>query len=78
MGQTSVAGKQYSEAPKWDETPIAADPVLNYMNADQLKKAISNSRKEMEKAAKELDFIQAAKYRDEILSLEKLLKEKEV
>jgi excinuclease ABC subunit B len=78
MGQTSVAGKQYTETAKWDETPMAADPVLNYMNADQLKKAISNSRKEMERAAKELDFIQAAKYRDEILSLEKLLKEKEI
>ena len=46
------------------------------MNAEQLKKAIQHSRKEMEKAAKELDFIAAAKYRDELQELERMLSDK--
>ena len=75
MGQTSVARKQYTEGQSFD-SPMAADPVLQYMDVDQLKKSMEKSRKEMEKAAKELDFIQAAKFRDEILAIEKLLKER--
>jgi excinuclease ABC subunit B len=55
---------------------IAADPVIQYMSPDALQKAIDNTRKKMEKAASELNFIEAAKYRDEMFELEKLLKEK--
>lgn len=58
------------------EAHIAADPVVSYMDADQLKKAIDKTRKSMEKAARELDFIQAAKFRDEMYELEKLLEKK--
>ena len=55
------------------ELSIAADPVVQYMTKDQLKRAIQNSRKQMESAVKELDFIEAARLRDEIAALEKRL-----
>ena len=55
---------------------VAADPVVQYMNREQLEKSIARTRKQMQEAAKRLDFIQAAQYRDEVLRLEDLLKEK--
>ncbi len=55
---------------------LAADPLIPYMNEKQLKEAIRKTRKSMEAAAKELDFIEAARLRDEMFGLEKLLKEK--
>lgn len=58
------------------EVNIAADPVVQYMSKEQLEKAINAGRKNMEKSARELDFIDAAKYRDEVAALETLMKEK--
>jgi len=55
---------------------IAADPVVKYMNEKQLQEAIKKTRKSMESAAKELDFIEAARLRDEMFTLEGLLKQK--
>ncbi len=52
---------------------IAADPVVKYMNADALEKVIETTQKAMKKAAKELDFIEAARLRDEMFELQKLL-----
>ncbi len=49
---------------------IAADPVYQYMNADELQRAINRLRGEMLKAAKDMEFISAAKLRDEIIGLE--------
>lgn len=49
---------------------LAADPVVEYMTLEQLDKAIIYTRKKMEKAAKELDFIEAARLRDELYALE--------
>ena len=54
----------------------AADPVVQYMTKSQLQKSIEQTRKLMQEAAKKLDFIEAAQYRDELLKLEELLKEK--
>ena len=54
----------------------AADPVVQYMSKGQLQKSIEQTRKLMQEAAKKLDFIEAAQYRDELLKLEELLKEK--
>lgn len=54
----------------------AADPVVQYMTKGQLQKSIEQPRKLMQEAAKKLDFIEAAQYRDELLKLEELLKEK--
>ncbi len=55
---------------------IAADPVVQYMQKPELEKAIKITSKSMAKAAKELDFIEAARLRDEMFSLKKVLKEK--
>jgi excinuclease ABC subunit B len=55
---------------------IAADPVVQYMSKESLEKSIAKTKKSMQKASKELDFLQAAQFRDEMYKLEKLLKEK--
>ena len=51
---------------------LAADPVIRYMGKEAIKKAISNTRSAMMKAASELDFISAARYRDELSEMEKM------
>jgi excinuclease ABC subunit B len=56
-----------------DKVDVAADPVVKYMSEEALKKAIDNTRKAMEKAAKQLDFIEAARLRDEMYDYQKLL-----
>ena len=55
---------------------IAADPVVQYMTKAQMQKSIERTRKLMQEAAKKLEFIEAAQYRDELLKLEDLMKEK--
>ncbi|QQL48823.1 excinuclease ABC subunit UvrB [Mucilaginibacter ginkgonis] len=55
---------------------MAADPIVQYMSKADLKKAIDNTKKEMLAAAKDMDFLQAAKLRDEMFALEKQLQEK--
>ena len=57
-------------------TLSAADPIIQYMTHEQLKKSIEQTKKLMKEAAKKLDFIEAAQYRDEVLKLEELLKSK--
>ncbi|MDX2361619.1 MAG: excinuclease ABC subunit UvrB [Crocinitomicaceae bacterium] len=52
------------------EMAIAADPVVQYMSQEQLEKTIDYTRKRMAKAAKDLDFIEAARLRDELFALE--------
>ncbi len=59
-----------------NEVNVAADPVIQYMTKEQLDKAIQTARKNMEKSARELDFIDAAKFRDELFGLEAFFKEK--
>jgi len=63
----------YTEPEQMD---AAADPIIKYMDRGALEKSIAETKKKMEKAAKELDFITAAKYRDEMFALEKVLKRK--
>jgi excinuclease ABC subunit B len=78
LGQTAVvdmAGKISRAYIEKEYTDAAADPVVSYMNEDQLRKAIDRARRSMEAAVKELDFIAAAKYRDEVFALEERLKE---
>jgi excinuclease ABC subunit B len=55
---------------------LAADPVVRYMGKPELEKAIDKAKKQMEKAARELDFIEAARYRDEMYAYQELLSEK--
>jgi len=67
------SGKAYLEP---QDIGVAADPVTKYMTKEQLQKSIAQTRKAMEKAARELDFMEAARLRDEMMGLEKMLKEK--
>jgi excinuclease ABC subunit B len=57
-----------------DGPSIAADPVVNFMNRDQLEKLLAETEKKMKQAAKDLDFITAAQHRDEMFALKEKLK----
>jgi excinuclease ABC subunit B len=77
MEQTSVAdskggAKRYYIEP--EEVRIAADPVVQYMGKSDLEKLIAETQRKMETAAKELNFLEAARYRDELLQLREKLK----
>jgi len=79
MEQTSVMDfkggvqKAYVEA---DMVSLAADPIVAYMTKPDLKKSIENTKKEMLAAAKNMDFLLAARLRDEMFALEKMMEEK--
>ena len=72
--KTTTSPKAYAEAPQ--EIQTAADPIIEYMSKEQLQRSINRTRKLMQEAAKKLNFIEAAQYRNELLKLEDLLKEK--
>ncbi len=78
MGQTAVAGARSKPAfyAENSEIQVAADPVVHYMNPDQLQKVIGQLRKKMELAVKALDFIEAARLRDEMFGYQRLLDER--
>jgi len=77
--QTSVVDfkggvqKAYVES---DMAMLAADPIVQYMTKPDLKKSIENTKKDMLAAAKNMDFLLAAKLRDEMFALEKMMEEK--
>ena len=78
--QRDILGKKGEKKLKeyqTDETiRMAADPVIKYMDINQLEKSLKHTKKLMENAASKLDFVQATKYRDEMYELERILKEK--
>lgn len=59
------------------DVTLVADPIVSYMNKTQLEKTIERTKKQMLDAAKKLNFIEAAQYRDEMIKLQELLDEKE-
>ena len=69
-----IRGKKPQAYIESDEPSLAADPVVNYMSRDQLEKLMVETERKMKKAAKELDFITAAQYRDELFALKKKVK----
>lgn len=73
QGSTTI-GNAYIEPAN---TGMVADPIVMHMSREQLEKSIANTTRLMKQAAKDLDFIQAAQYRDEILRMEEELKTKE-
>ncbi len=78
MDQTSVADAKKGEFSNYaDQTreslSIAADPIFDYMSKDSIQKAIKETEKSMMRAAKDMDFLEAAKYRDQIEELKKRL-----
>lgn len=79
MEQTKVADSKKTTKRYYieeEEKSLAADPVVAYLNTDELKKMMERTKKAMEKAAKELEFIEAARLRDEYLALQKLIEER--
>ncbi len=83
--RTNSLGQTRTDIPEaksyQDYIPViqrVAEEESNYMSVPQLEKAIKQMRKRMQEAAKKLDFIEAAQYRDEIIKLEERLKEKQV
>jgi len=71
--QEVATGYTYVEP---ETVAIVADPIVEYMSKPQLEKSIQRTRKLMQQAAKKLEFIEAAQYRDELLKLEELMEEK--
>ncbi len=59
-----------------EEPSLAADPLVAYLNKEQIEKLIETTEQKMKKAAKELDFITAAQYRDELFALKQQLRKK--
>jgi excinuclease ABC subunit B len=59
-----------------DMISLAADPIVQYMSKPDLKKSIENTKKDMLAAAKDMNFLLAAKLRDEMFALEKMMEEK--
>ena len=57
-----------------EEISVAADPIIAYMSKDKIEDMIKQTEFKMKKAAKDLDFISAAQYRDELFALKKKLK----
>ena len=79
LGQTKVADSKRSTRNYYvenEETTLASDPVVAYLSKDDLLKLSDRTRKAMEKAAKELEFIEAAKLRDEYMAILKLIEER--
>lgn len=77
LRQTGVADKKKGAKKYYieEEQSLAADPVVSYMSKEQLTKLANETRRKMEKAAKDLDFMEAARLRDELQEVEKMLKE---
>ena len=75
--EVSVDGRLVKAYTENFDTSLAADPVVQYMNEVELKKQIGLLKSAMLRASKELDFVEAARLRDELYILEKLLKDKE-
>ncbi len=76
LGQTKVADSKKSVKRYYvenEETSLAADPVVAYLSREELVKMADQARKAMEKAAKELEFMEAARLRDEYLALQKMV-----
>ena len=75
--QTSRSQLSFMEEGAGSRPAIAADPIVEYMSRSQLEKSIARTRKLMQEAAKQLNFAEAAQYRDEMFRLEEMLKTKE-
>ena len=69
-GKSNAGNKPYMEPEKIN---YAADPVMQYMSKPELEKNIKQIKREMEKAAKDLDFIEAARLRDEMFAIQKMV-----
>ena len=69
-----IRGKQSQAYVEPEKPDLAADPVISYLSREQLEKYIAETEKKMKQAAKDLDFITAAQYRDELQALREKLR----
>jgi excinuclease ABC subunit B len=79
LGQTKVADSKKSTRNYYvesEEVSLAADPVVAYLGKEELQKMADRTKKAMEKAAKDLEFMEAAKLRDEYMAILKMIEEK--
>jgi len=79
MGQTAVADTSGNSPRAYIEKnhlEVAADPVIQYMSKEKIQKLLTKTRKSMEEAVKELDFLEAARLRDELVQLEQIIESK--
>jgi len=73
LGQTKVIEEAYDVEAISEKPSIAADPVVQYMKKDEIEKLLKETERKMKKAAKEEDFIEAARLRDEMMELKKMV-----
>ena len=83
LSQTNMAVNKNTKTVQYEpyferETAFVADPIIERMSSAQLEKSIERTTALMKQAAKDLDFIQAAQYRDEIIKLQKELEDKKL
>jgi excinuclease ABC subunit B len=71
-----IRGKKANMYVEPEELSLAADPVTDYISREQFEKMLAQTEKKMKEAAKELDFISAAQYRDELFALKKKFKDR--
>ncbi len=76
IGYEYRSGKKPAEYADTGHPNLAADPVVQYMGIEGLEKAIEKTQKQMKSAARELDFLEAARLRDEMFALKKILEER--
>lgn len=77
LGQKSILdirGKKTDAYIEPEKPSVAADPVIGYMTREQIEKLMAETERKMKAAAKDLDFITAAQYRDELFALKEKLK----
>ena len=73
FSENASRSKAYVEV---DQVSIAADPIVQYMTKPEMQKSIDKTRKDMAKAAKDMDFLLAARLRDEMFTMEKMFEER--
>ena len=73
FSENATRAKAYVEV---DEVSIAADPIVQYMTKAEMQKSIDKTKKDMAKAAKDMDFLMAARLRDEMFAMEKVFEER--
>lgn len=76
LKQTTVGSKKSYLQEEDKMNDLAADPIVQYMSKEQLERAVLNSKKKMQAASKDMDFLTAAEFRDEMMALKKLIEEK--
>ena len=81
LGQTKVADSKKSGSKYYlgnEKNSLSSDPIIPLLSISQLKKMAEQSKKAMERASKELDFIEASRFRDEYYALKKVIEDKEI